>query len=147
MKERPPFLLHLVCLCFLLAAAVQVFGIILAVRTWNWLHLTGYQPFPAALEFKNAFFALAFFASALVLWIRCSWATGFGSVVIVLSSTWFWIDRLVLTSNPQPFKEHVFLLLVSILLLSLALASLYLLTPYMRYPVPPPGEENDQSPA
>ena len=132
MKDRPPFLLHLVAIAFLLAAAIQVFGILQLARTWNWLSLAGYSPSPLVIVFKSVFFALAYLLSAVFLWMRLTLAPGFGSAAFLLGTAWFWMDRILLTSNPLPLKEHLFLLLANIILLGLGLASLYLLVPYMK---------------
>jgi hypothetical protein len=132
MKDHPPFLLHLVAFAFLLAAAVQVFGILQLVRTWNWLQVTGYSPSPLVIVFKGVFFALAYLLSAVFLWMRLTLAPGFGGAAFLLGTAWFWVDRVLLTSNPLPIKEHLFLLLANFILLGLGLASLYLLVPYMK---------------
>lgn len=132
MRDRPPFLLHLVAFAFLLAGAVHIFGILQLVRTWNWLSTTGYSPSPYLIMFKSAFFVLAYLFSAVFLWARLPLAPGFGGAAFLLGTAWFWIDRILLTSNPLPFKEHLFLLLANLLLLGIGLASLYLLVPYMK---------------
>ena len=122
---------------------MQVFGIIQLVHTWNWLQLTGYSPSPLVIVFKSAFFSLVYLLSAIFLWLRLVLAPGFAGAAFLLGTAWFWVDRVLLTSNPLPFKEHLFLLLANIILLGLGLASLYLLVPYMRSRQQPP-EDTDE---
>jgi hypothetical protein len=132
MNQRPPFLLHLVAAAFLVAASIQAFGTIELVRSWNWLQMTGYSPSPLVVVFKNAFLTLAFLLSAIFLWTRLPLAPGFSAAALLLGTAWFWVNRIVLTSNPLPFKNHLFLILADLVLVLLAIASLYLLVPYMK---------------
>lgn len=144
-KERLPFLLHLLAASFLVAAAIQVFGTIELVRTWNWLQITAYSPSPLLIVYKNLFFTLAYLLSAVFLWTRLPFAPGFGTAALLLGTAWFWIDRTLLTSNPLPFRDHLFLLLANVILLGLGLVSLYLLTPYMRMQKPKTGESHEET--
>jgi hypothetical protein len=143
MNQRPPFLLHLVAAAFLVAASIQAFGTIELVRSWNWLQMTGYSPSPLVVVFKNAFLTLAFLLSAIFLWTRLPLAPGFSAAALLLGTAWFWVNRIVLTSNPLPFKNHLFLILADLVLVLLAIASLYLLVPYMKTPPEDKEVENE----
>ena len=107
MKPRTPFLLYLLAIFFVLATLIHLFGVIQTVQSWNWLRAIDYQPGPIYTVFKNIFLFLAFLCAAIFLLLRFAWATLFDGIVVVINAIWFWIDRLVLTQNPLPFKGHL----------------------------------------
>ena len=108
MKPRTPFLLYLLAIFFVLVTLIHLFGVIQTVQSWNWLRAIDYQPGPIYTVFKNIFLFLAFLFAAIFLLLRFGWAPLFDGIVVVLNAAWFWIDRLVLTQNPLPFKGHLF---------------------------------------
>lgn len=132
MKKRPPFLLHILAAFFVVYFLVNLAGIIQLVQSWNWLLASGYFPHPVYVIFKNAFLGLAGLAVAAALWTRLAFAPRFCQVLTGLTFAWFWVDRLLLTRNPLPFKDHLFSLFVSLLLLFFVLLSAWLLEPFMR---------------
>ena len=132
MNQRPPFLLHLLGTGFVLVSLVHFLGVIQVVQSWNWLRVIDYRPDPIYTVFKSGFLALAFLTSAIFLWIRFSWAPLFNGIVILLAVIWFWVDRIFLSQNPMPLKDHLFSLLATVLILFFSLFSLYLLQPYMK---------------
>ena len=74
MKSKPPLLLHLLAVLFLLASLVCLFGVIQTISSWNWLIAADYQPHPGYNVFENTFLFLAFLGAALLLWMRWVWA-------------------------------------------------------------------------
>lgn len=132
MKKRPPFLLHILAAFFIVAFLINLAGIIQSVESWNWLIAAGYHPHPVYLVFKNAFLALANLAAAVLLWARCDFSPLFSQLLAGITFAWFWVDRLLLTRNQLPFKEHTFALFASLLLLAFVLLSSWLLEPFMR---------------
>lgn len=132
MNKRSPSLLHILAAAFVANFLLNLAGIIQLVQSWNWLMAIGYSPHPLYAVFKNAFLALSSLAAAGALWARLSIAPLFSQVLAALAFAWFWLDRLLLTSNPQPFKDHLFPLFISLLLLGFFLLSAWLLEPYMR---------------
>ena len=71
-------------------------------------------------------------AAAAGLWARLSFSPRFSQVLAVLLLAWFWLDRLILTRNPQPFASHLFPLVLSVLLLGFVWICAWLLEPFMR---------------
>lgn len=140
MNKRIPSLLHILAAAFVVNFLLNLTGIIQLVQSWNWLLAAGYQPHPLYAVFKNAFLALASMAAAAGLWARLAFAPGFSQVLAGLAFTWFWVDRLLLTRNPLPLRDHIFPFLVSLILLGFFLASAWLLEPYMHGQVDPPGD-------
>ena len=137
MRKRPPFLLHLIALGFILAGIVSLFAVSQTVQSWNWMRAIELQPHPIYLVFKNSFLLIAFFTSAISLWFRLAWSPLLGGISTILASIWFWVDRVILTQNQLPIKAHLFFIIFTLILLVLVLSSLYLLKPYMKKaPVP-----------
>jgi len=132
MKKRSPILLHILAVSFVAAFLINITGIIQTVESWNWLIAADFFPHPVYVVFKNAFLALANLAAAVLLWTRLSFAPVYSQVLAGLTCAWFWVDRLLLTRNPLPFKEHTFALFTSLLLLAFVLLSAWLLEPFMR---------------
>lgn len=132
MKTRAPFLLHLLAALFLLTGLIHILGIFQAVRSWNWLQAAGYSPSPVYAVFKNAFLGLAFLAAGVLLWLRYDWALLLDAIIVGLATVWFWVERVVLTRNPLPFKEHLFYILASGVIVTFCLLSLDSLHPFMR---------------
>jgi hypothetical protein len=145
MKTKPPFLLHLLAIFFLLASLACLFGVIQTITSWNWLLAVDYYPHPAYNIFENAFLFLAFLVSAVILWARLPWAPVFCQAVTLLAGAWYWFDRIVITAIRMPFREQIFPILVTLLVLFLLLFSLYLIQPYMKAlpSIRPVGDEDE----
>ena len=132
MNKRAPFLLHILAAAFVVNFLVNLAGILQLVQSWNWLLAAGYTPHPIYVVFKNAFLALASLAAAAGLWSRLNFAPRYSQVLAVLVFAWFWVDRLLLTRNPLPLKDHAFPLIASLLLTAFIILSAWLLEPFMR---------------
>lgn len=147
MRKKPPFLLHLLGILFLLASLVFLAGVIRTAASWNWLTSINYRPFPVYNVFENVFLFLVFLAAAVVLWLRTSWAGTFGQAASLLAAAWYWIDRIILTQVPASISENLFPAIATILILFLILTSLSLLKPYMRSnaAAKEPGENDEKS--
>lgn len=147
MKNKPPFLLHLLSILYLLASLVCLFGIIQTISSWNWLLAVKYQPHPVYNVFENAFLMLAFLTSAVVLWMRKPLAPALCQSVLLAAAVWYWIDRLLINQSRLPFNEQLFPVLATLLILGLLLGSLFLLKPYMNAPasLPITGEQDENS--
>lgn len=134
MKSKPPLLLHLLAVLFLLASLVCLFGVIQTISSWNWLIAAAYQPHPAYNVFENSFLFLAFLGAAFLLWLRWHWAPAYCQATILLATAWFWVDRTLLAQTRTPLARQLFPLLVTIFILAFLLFSLLLLKPYMKAP-------------
>ena len=132
MNKRPPFLLHVLAALFVVVFLISLAGIVQLLQSWNWILSSGYNPHPVYVVFKNAFIALASLAAAAGLWARLSFSPRFSQVLAALIFAWFWLDRLILTRNPQPFSTHLFPLVLSVLLLGFVWICAWLLEPFMR---------------
>jgi len=132
MTNRPPFLLHVLAVLFLVIFLINLAGIIQLLQSWNWILAAGYFPHPVYVVFKNAFMALGSLAAATLLWARTAVAPRFSLVLSGVIFAWFWLDRLILTRNPQPFSAHLLPLLLSFLLLGFVWICAWLLEPFMR---------------
>ena len=139
-RVRPPFLLHLLAGFFVLVFLANLAGIPQTLQSWKWLLAADYFPHPVYLLFKTLLLALLSLSAALAFWGRCRFAPRLGQVSALLIFTWFWFDRLVLTRNPLPFKNHLFPLVISVLVLAFVLVSSWLLEPYMKDAVNPPDD-------
>jgi hypothetical protein len=134
MKAKRPFLLWLICTIYLLAAAGELLQVSAVVTQWNILRAVDYQPGPTYPLFVAAFFFLVFLASAMLLWLRAYWGVEFAGTAVLLFAAWFWLDKLVVAVNPQPFSDQVFNLIVCIVVLILILISMRALKPFMKEP-------------
>lgn len=144
MKNRPPFLLHVVALAFVLLALVNFFGVLQAVQSWNWLVLSNYTPGPVYTVFKGVFLGLASLITAVFLWTRLHWSPLFAGTVIILTSLWHWFDRLFLAIQQPPLKAHLLPLILTVMFLFFGLFSLYVLEPYMKSPHAKPPKKNGE---
>ena len=132
MHQRPPFLLHILALLFVITFLINVSGLSQVLRSWNWLLVAGYYPPPIYVVLKDVFFALASLIAAVVLWMRLPLAPLYCQVVAGLTFAWFWVERLLLTSNPLPLRSQWFTILLSLLLLGFTMVSSYLMEDFMR---------------
>jgi len=130
-KTRLPVLLHILAGLCVLILLMNISGIVQTIQSWNWLLAAGYFPHPVYSILKGVMAGLGSLVAALALWLRAPWAPQFGRVLAILLLGWFWADRILLTRNPLPFKDHIFALVVSALLLFFILVSLWLLQPWM----------------
>ena len=96
--------------------------------------------------FKNAFLALGFLAAAVALMLRQRWAPILCSLVSIVFTGWFWLDRTLLSQAPLPFSRHLFLLVLTLLVLGLVLLSLWSIAPNMKQTlrVNPPREADSE---
>ncbi|MEL7591892.1 MAG: hypothetical protein AAGU17_11440 [Anaerolineaceae bacterium] len=144
MNNRNPSLLHILAAAFVVNFLLNLAGILQLVQSWNWLLAGDYTPHPLYAVFKNAFLALASMAAAGALWRRLTFAPRFSQVLSGLTFAWFWLDRLLLTRNPLPLRDHVFPLFISLILLGFFLVSAWLLEPFMRGLPGTPGDHEDE---
>lgn len=131
-RQHPPFLLHLLAGLFTLSALVNIAGIPQTLQSWLWLLAAEYFPHPAYTLFKSLFLALLSVVVAISIWTRHSFALRLCQLSGVLVFAWFWFDRVLLTRNPLPFKQHLFPLLVSVVLLAFVLTSSWLLSDFFK---------------
>jgi hypothetical protein len=141
MKSNRPFLLWLICFLFLTAGFTELLKVLSTLTSWNILVAVQYQPSPIYPLFCGAFFFLAFLACAVLLWLRLDWAIAFATITALLFTAWYWVDRLLVSLNPQPFSSQVFTLIVFVFVLGLLLASLWVLHPSMEPVSVPPGKD------
>ncbi|HOV06371.1 MAG TPA: hypothetical protein PLV27_03835 [Anaerolineaceae bacterium] len=131
-STKPPFLLHIVAIAFIICFLMNLAGIIQVVESWNWLLAAGYFPHPVWTVLKGAFVGLSSLVTAVFLWVRFPFAPRLAQVVAGLVFASYWIGRLALTSNPLPFSAHLFPLLLSLFLLIFIFLSAWLLEPFMK---------------
>jgi hypothetical protein len=141
MSKRSPILLHILAAAFTVSFLVNLAGIVQLVQSWNWLLAAGYYPHPIYVVFKDALLALMSLAAATSLWTHLALAPRFSQLLAWLTFAWFWVDRLLLTRDPLPFKDHLFSLVATTVLLVFVLLSAWLLEPFMRGYVNSTGEE------
>jgi len=132
MSKHPPFLLHILSASFMVVCLVNLAGIAQIIQSWNWLQAAGITPQPVYVIFKDSCLALAGLAAAALLWARLPFAPRFSQLLAGGMLAWFWVDRLLLTRNPLPFKSHLFPLVISLLLSFFVWISAWLLEPFMR---------------
>ena len=143
MNKHIPSLLHILAAAFVANFLLNLAGIVQLVQSWNWLLASGYTPHPAYAVFKDAFLALTSLAAAGGLWARLPIAPRLSQVLAGLAFAWFWVDRLLLTSNPLLIRDHVFPLVISLLILVFFMLSTWLLEPYMRGQTAPATDEEE----
>ena len=146
MNKRPPFLLHILAALFVVVFLISLAGIIQLLQSWNWILAAGYFPHPVYVVFKNAFIILASLAAATGLWARLNFSPRLSQVLAALIFAWFWLDRLILTRNPQPFGSHLFPLVLSVLLLGFVWICAWLLEPFMRGQTAMTGHMEEETP-
>ena len=142
--KKVPALLYIIAAVFIVTALSHLLSLLLVFRSWNWLRAFEIQPGTGYLVFKNVFFLLGFAVASIALLFRARWSPLFGSVISVLFTGWFWLDRTLLSQTPLPFSQQWFTLVLSLLLLSLVFASMWLLAPLMKpYRLTPPQLEDN----
>lgn len=158
MRPKRPILLYLLVFYFLSCTFISIIGIIGTLQSWNWLVNFSEESTPILAIFTGVFFTLAWLTSAISLWSRLSWSVTLSVIISLLSTAWFWVDRIFLTNNPLPIHRHLFPLLVTLFLLVVIMFSLYLITPYIKisqfqdpldsdFFIQTKGKENGKTPA
>lgn len=132
MKNKPPFLLVLLIIVFLLTALAYALQVGQTILGWNWLTALGYKPTPLYSVFKGSFLSLAFLVSGAALWTRVRWAPATAGAATVTAFIWSWVDRLWVIPASASIGSQIFLIVTSLVVLSIVEFSLYLLVPYMR---------------
>lgn len=134
---------------------VSIISVIGTLRSWNWL--IAFSPATATIYavFKGILLGLAILAAALALWLRYPWSVYYCTTVTIVTATWFWVDRIVLTHNPLPFSRHIIPLIVTLIVLVFVQMSLTALIPSVHTqtqttglnhpPNLPTGGKNDQT--
>jgi hypothetical protein len=131
MKLKRPFLLWLICLIFLAIALVELIQTIRVFSSWELLLAVRYQPGPLVNLMTSLFFFVFFLVSAVLLWLRLSWAPECTGTALVTASVYHWLDRLALAANPASLSSQVFNLIAFFIVLLLLLVSLWVLKPSM----------------
>ncbi len=132
MAKKTPALVYIIGGLFCLASLVHFLSLWMVFRSWSWLRAFEIDPGTGYLLFKNTLLALGFLVATLALMTRQRWAPILSSLVSIVFTGWFWLDRTFLSQAPLPFSRHLFLLLLTLLLLGLVLLSLWSITPNMR---------------
>ncbi len=145
MNPKRPFLIWILCLSFLGLAAFYFLQVIQTLLSWNVLLDVQYKPGPWYPLFQGVFLLLGFTCAALLLWLRFDWSASFAAVLISLAGVWYWLDRLVFTTNPQPLTNSLFGLALFLILFTLVIASLWAIQPYLRSESPVSAEEENES--
>lgn len=111
-----------------MAALVGMIGV---VKSWNWM--LDFSSLGGVLYriFKNVFLFLALFLAAVTLWKRYSWSSLFGSIISNLTAIWFWVDRILISQNPLPFRQQILPLMITFILVTFILLSLIILQPHI----------------
>jgi len=143
MKPKRPLLIWLLSLIFLALAFVYLLQAIVTLQSWNVLLAIQYKPGPMYPLFQGLLLSLSFSASAVLLWLHVLWAPAFDTGIVSLASMWFWLDRLVFSTDPRPLSGQVFGMVLFLILLGLVLASLWALKPFMFLNVPSFGGKNE----
>jgi hypothetical protein len=148
MKAKRSIFLYILVFLFILSGLAALAGIIGVLQSWNWIAPFTSGTTPAYMLFRETLLFLANLATAIALWKRVSWSILFATITSILSTVWFWIDRLVLTQNPLPIRRNVVLLIINCILLGFVLLTLYVLEPTIHiHSIPPSGEKNGTAPS
>lgn len=155
---KRPFLIYMLAFTFLMAGLYSLIGTLGIFQSWNWwLSFVSVKSIILQV-FLGLLTTLAWISAAIILWLRLSWAVIYSSMVIILTTLWFWVERLLLTQNPMPFKRHALVLAIMCVFLIFIFSSLYLVAPIMKphhslrkdgggASVQPTGEENESYPS
>lgn len=132
MKSKRPFLVYALTILFLLAGVFSLLGITGLFKAWNWL--LSFTPLKSLIfqVFLGILITLAWVSAAIILWLRLHWAILYSSCVTILTTVWFWVERIFLTKNPLPFNRHALLMVITCVFLLFVFSSLYLVVPSMR---------------
>lgn len=145
MKTNRPLLIWILCLVFIGLAIFYLLQVVQTLLSWNILLDVFYQPGPWYPLFQGVFFLLGFICAAVLLWLRLEWSATFSGILTSLAALWFWLDRLVFTSNPQPLAKFLFTGVLFLILFTLVIASLWAIQPYLRSDSPVSAEEENES--
>jgi hypothetical protein len=143
MKEKRSFFLYILVFLFSLAGFAALAGIVGVLQSWNWIAPFTSGSIPAYILFRESFLFLANLTAAIALWKRITWSIIFATITSILTTVWFWLDRLLLAENKLPAGRNVVLLIISCILLGFVLLTLYVLEPTIHiHSMPPSGEKN-----
>jgi hypothetical protein len=117
---------------FLLAGAVSLVGTLGIFNAWNWWLPYATLNFVVLQVFVGVLVTLAWISAAVILWLQLHWAVIYSSFVVILTSVWAWVERLVLTKNPLPFSRQALALTITCVFLLFVFSSLYLVAPSMK---------------
>lgn len=142
MPRKRPLLLWLISLVFLSAAVIELLQAIRIVLSWDLLLALHYTPSPFFSLLTGVFFLLVFLFSAILLWARVHWAPYFAGVALVCASSWYWLDRVVLSTTPFIIRDQVFSLVLFLIIFILFNLSLWLLRSSMTQEIQRERPEN-----
>ncbi|MEA5077976.1 MAG: hypothetical protein VB013_05350 [Anaerolineaceae bacterium] len=145
MNPKRPFLIWVLCLVFFGLAALYLLQVIQTLLSWNVLLDVQYKPGPWYPLFQGVFLLLGFASAGLLLWLRLDWSASFAAVLTSLAGVWYWLDRLVFSTNPQPLRNSLFALVLFLILFTLVIASLWVIKPNLRSESPASAEEENES--
>lgn len=116
---------------FCVGGLVALIGSIGIMQSWNWM--VGFKlTFPLVLHlFLDVFIFISWFSVVVILWKGYRWGILWSTLVTVITTAWYWVDRILLTNNPLQFSRHLVALFVTLVLLILIFSSLALVKPYI----------------
>lgn len=145
MKPKRPLLIWVLCLVFLGLAVLYLLQVIQTFLSWNVLLDVQYKPGPWYPLFQGVFLLLGFLCASTLLWLRVEWSATFSAILTSLAALWYWLDRIVFTSNRQPLINYLLILVLFLILFTLVIASLWAIQPSLRSKSPASAEEVNES--
>ncbi len=143
MTRKRPGLLVFTTGFFLMAGLVSLIELIGSITSWNWILY--FSPIGGLVYrvFKSAFLFLSLVLAGIVLWKRLLWSITYSSVIATITAVWYWVDRTLISNNPQPINRQLFPFGLTLLFLTFILLSLHFLLPcilsYRLIQQDPPG--------
>lgn len=107
-------------------------GTIGVFKAWNWLLAFTSLNSLVLQVFLGSLIGLAWISAAVILLLKLQWAILYSSSVVILTTAWVWVERLVLTKNPLPFNRHALALATTCVFLLFVFSALYLVAPSMK---------------
>jgi hypothetical protein len=82
--------------------------LLVAIGGWNYLGEIAPAVLPVYLAISGMIWALIGMVSAVGIWFRKRWAVILLGCAVISFTVWYWLDRLVLSANPDSNANILF---------------------------------------
>ncbi len=96
--------------------AISLLGwlrLLVAVGDWDYLGEIAPAVLPVYLAISGVIWALIGLVSAVGIWLRRRWALILLGCAVISFTVWYWMDRLLLSANPEANSNWAFSLLMT----------------------------------
>jgi hypothetical protein len=114
-KSKRSLFLTALFVAFLIQSWMGWLRLFASLNQWGLLTSYGAHPGPLYLAISGGAWGMAGLAAALGLWFRWRWAAWAVRVIVIVSSAWYWVDRIVLGVSPERLTNTPFAAVINLL--------------------------------